>query len=123
MKAKLLTAMVLVGMVVASSFIPSSLPAGQNGMAMRSVYPNPFTISTTFQLTMPKSGNITIAVFDLLGRHMKTLFQGEHEQGKDNIFWDGNDDTGKPVIPGIYICSLFADNNMVTSVKVVKIPA
>jgi len=88
---------------------------------MRSVYPNPFTTSTTFQLTMPRSANILISVHDIVGKHIKTLHDGYHEAGKYDVPWDGKDESGNPVIPGVYICSLFSESSFVTSVKVVKV--
>ncbi|HVZ40703.1 MAG TPA: T9SS type A sorting domain-containing protein [Candidatus Kapabacteria bacterium] len=113
---------VLLGIGVAlPAFFPAKLPAGDQAITVRSVYPNPFTVGTTFQLTMPRTGQIRIAVHDILGKQIKTLFEGEHPSGRYDIYWDGKDETGSPVIPGIYICSLFSSDSYVTSVKVVKV--
>jgi flagellar hook assembly protein FlgD len=122
MKTRLFAALIVLGAMLAiPAIIPSELPAGERTVSMRSVYPNPFTTSTTFQLTMPRNANIVIAVHDLLGKHITTLFEGFHNAGNYPIFWDGKDESGNPVIPGVYICSLFSDNSFVTSVKVVKV--
>jgi flagellar hook assembly protein FlgD len=121
MKSRLLAVLVLVGMALTPSIVPTALPAGESGMSMKTVYPNPFTDHTTFQLTMPRAGNIRIAVYDIVGKHIKLLMEGMHAAGFEDVPWDGKDEAGNPVPPGIYICSLFADNSVVTSVKVVKI--
>lgn len=121
MKKHVLTACILLVGLLMPAFTPTDLPADIRLVAMRRVYPNPFTEGTTFDLTMPRSANIRIAVHDLLGKHVRLLHQGEHEAGKFKIPWDGKDESGVPVIPGIYICSLFSDDSFVTSVKVVKV--
>lgn len=121
MKSRLLTVLALVGMALAPALMPTSLPAGESGMSMKSVYPNPFTDGTTFQLTMPRPGNIRIAVYDIVGKHIKLLKEEMHPAGFEDVYWDGRDEAGTPVAPGVYICSLYSDNSVVTSVKVVKI--
>jgi hypothetical protein len=70
---------------------------------------------------MPRTAEIRIAVHDLLGKPVRTLYTGMHPAGRYDVFWDGNDETGTPVRPGIYICSLFSEDSFVTSVKVVKV--
>lgn len=122
MKARLFTMMVLVGVMSVLPFsAPQWVPAGDQAITVRTVHPNPFTVGTTFQLTMPRNGIIRIAVHDLLGKHIRTLFEGEHPSGTYDVYWDGKDVAGSAVIPGIYICSLFSEDSYVTSVKVVKV--
>src|SRR5690349_9124611 len=122
MKMRLVTALIVAGIAIAAPvMMPSDLPAGESTLTVRRVYPNPFTTSTTFQLTMPRTAEIRIAVHDLLGKHVRTLYTGMHPAGRYDVFWDGNDETGTPVRPGIYICSLFSEDSFVTSVKVVKV--
>jgi flagellar hook assembly protein FlgD len=122
MKTRLIATLIFMGALLAiPALIPSELPAGEGAISMRGVHPNPFTTSTTFQLSMPRNADILIAVHDIVGKHVRTLYEGHHEQGTYPIFWDGKDVTGNPVIPGIYICSLFSENSFVTSVKVVKV--
>ncbi len=104
--------------------ILTPVSAGTGAAGGRAVQPNPFTIGTTFKLNLPESAPIRIVVFDLLGRPVRVLFDGMHQAVRDfDIPWDGNDETGRPVDPGIYICTLFSNNVFVTSVKVVKVTA
>lgn len=122
MNKRLIAALILLGgLITIPALIPSELPAGERTVSMRGVFPNPFTTSTTFQLTMPRNADIRIAVHDIVGKHVRTLYEGHHEAGRYDIFWDGKDLSGNPVIPGIYICSLFSESSFVTSVKVVKV--
>lgn len=101
--------------------ISSHLNANTGLELARRVYPNPFQTSTTFQLKMPNVEKIQIIVFDIIGRKVRTLHDGVHPQGDYPIFWDGNDDNGIPVPQGTYICTLFANDSPVNSVKVIKI--
>jgi hypothetical protein len=101
-------------LVAASALVPPTANA---------VYPNPFRDGdrVLFQLSMPKAAKIKIQIFDLLGRPIRVLHDGEHPEGNYNIEWDGKDETLTNVIAGVYICVLFSDGVAVKSVKVVKI--
>lgn len=89
----------------------------------KAVYPNPFTEGTTFQLTMPRDAPIRITVYDLLGKPIRTLFEGLHAKGQYDVPWDGKDTSGNAVQPGVYICVLFSDGVAVKPVKVIKVAA
>ncbi len=115
-------AMLAIVMLVVSLASPRGLSAGIGLGLSRSVYPNPFTDRTTFQLTMPTEGIVTIRVYDITGRLMKTLEEGTpFAAGSHNIGWDGTDLDSHPAPPGVYVCALFSNNVFVNSVKVVKI--
>lgn len=96
--------------------------SANNGIELaRRVHPNPFRTSTTFQLRMPQVEKIQIIVFDIIGRKVRVLHDGLHPPGDYPIFWDGNDDNGVAVPQGTYICTLFANDVPVNSVKVIKL--
>lgn len=119
---RLQTVLLLAGLLLATAGLPSSLSAGDNGSSMRLVYPNPFTVGTTFQLSMPRPGKVRIVVYDLLGKEVSILKDNvEYGAGNYDVAWDGNDKTGTPVTPGMYICVLFSEGIAVKSVKVVKV--
>lgn len=103
--------------------LTGTIVAAGGGNSTAAVYPNPFTEGTVFQLSMPNDARIRISVYDLLGKPIRMLFEGIHPKGNYDVPWDGNDETGKPVIPGMYICVLFSENVAVKSVKVIKIAA
>ncbi len=111
----------LAGLLAAA--LTQDVSAAGGGAGAKVVYPNPFTEGTVFQLSMPNDARIRISVYDLLGKPIRTLFEGIHPKGNYDVPWDGNDETGKPVIPGMYICVLFSENVAVKSVKVIKIAA
>jgi len=68
--------------------------------------PNPFNGGTTVAFTVPADGPVEVAVFDLRGRCVRTLFQGFHAAGPDSVSWDGRSDAGRNVAAGMYIVRL-----------------
>jgi hypothetical protein len=62
-------------------------------------YPNPFNSITHFQYSSPFDGFVDIAVFDIWGRRMETLFQGFQREGEYRLFWDAFEAPS-----GIYFC-------------------
>ncbi|HXF48733.1 MAG TPA: T9SS type A sorting domain-containing protein [Verrucomicrobiae bacterium] len=73
---------------------PQGFELGQN-------YPNPFNASTSFTLSMPKSGRYLVRIYNLTGQVVKT-FEGEAPAGKQILTWDGTDQKGATVSSGIY---------------------
>ena len=69
-------------------------------------YPNPFNPSTKFKISVPEKSSIEVTVFDISGRRIKTLYNGEAEQGSYFISWDGRDESGKKVPSGVYIYNM-----------------
>lgn len=47
-------------------------------------------------------GEATVELFDLAGRHVKTLARGQFEAGHERVVWDGRDERGAPVRTGMY---------------------
>jgi photosystem II stability/assembly factor-like uncharacterized protein len=68
---------------------------------VHSNYPNPFRSSTaiTFELSAPTNGRLD--VFDMQGRHVAVLFEGERGPGRHEITWDAG-----ALAPGVYISVL-----------------
>ena len=86
-----------------------------------SVYPNPFTESLTVSFKAPGSaGSTHVAVFDVLGRWVRTLAGGAQAPSSSTITWDGRDDTGRPVAAGVYLI-LLRDEDDTDVLKVVRI--
>lgn len=64
-------------------------------------YPNPFNATTSIKYTLPVASYVTIDIYDLLGRRVETLVQGEQPAGYHQITWDANDRSS-----GIYFARL-----------------
>jgi PKD repeat protein len=81
---------------------PSSYELSQN-------YPNPFNANTVIMFTVPRDGAVTIAVYDILGREVVKLVNGEvFAAGVKSIAWDGLDSRGNDVPGGLYFYRMVA---------------
>ena len=69
------------------------------------VYPNPFTSDITIEVWNSEKTEIDVAIYNLLGQRIKNLFNATNE-GKLLLKWDGTNDSGQKVVPGIYLCKV-----------------
>ncbi len=75
-------------------------------------YPNPFNGSTIITMYLPKEENITVKIFDILGREVKKLFYGKAQKGKLTVLWNGKNNTGFDVGSGIYFYRIEMHQNI-----------
>ncbi|MFH1313663.1 MAG: FlgD immunoglobulin-like domain containing protein [Candidatus Eisenbacteria bacterium] len=68
--------------------------------------PNPFSGTTTIGYTLASGQSVRMAVYDMLGRRVRTLVNGQRPEGYSRVIWDSTDDAGNPVSPGVYVISL-----------------
>ena len=54
-------------------------------------YPNPFNAATTLSYMLPKSGSVTISIYNLLGQRVATICEGIQQAGQHSITWDASD--------------------------------
>ncbi len=73
-------------------------------------YPNPFNPVTKISYEIPASSFIEISVFDITGKLVRKLFNGQKEAGFHDIEWNGLDNNGKKVSSGIYLYRIDAKN-------------
>jgi hypothetical protein len=64
--------------------------------------PNPFTGRTNLSVQLPASGSIDLRVYDNSGRVVRTLASGTVVTAHTRLAWDGRDDDGRAVAPGVY---------------------
>jgi galactose oxidase-like protein len=76
--------------------------------ALRQNQPNPFRRTTTIAFDLPVKSSVTLEVFDLLGRKMATIAQGEHPAGAHTVEWDLRGAGGALLRAGIYVYRLRA---------------
>lgn len=55
-------------------------------------YPNPFNGSTSIAYNLPSASFVKIDIYDLLGRKIETLIEGEHQAGNHLITWDASNE-------------------------------
>ncbi|MFH1071071.1 MAG: FlgD immunoglobulin-like domain containing protein [Candidatus Glassbacteria bacterium] len=72
--------------------------------------PNPFNPATTISYTVPdgQRARVTIGIFDLGGRLIRTLVDTDREAGIYTVFWNGLDERGEPAASGVYFYRMTA---------------
>jgi len=78
--------------------------------ALEQNYPNPFNPSTNITFALPEAGEITLAIYNLRGQLVRTLFSGALTAGRHQVVWDSTTDNGARVASGLYIYRLRAKN-------------
>ena len=77
-------------------------------------YPNPFNPTTNIQFDLPKSTDVKLVIYDIIGRQIRTLVDMEMKAGYKSVVWNGENNFGKQVASGIYIYRIVSENNIVT---------
>jgi hypothetical protein len=72
-------------------------------------YPNPFNARTTISFELAASAKATLAIFDILGRHIETLVDEDLLAGRHQVTWDAS-----LVASGIYFYKLQAGDKQET---------
>jgi hypothetical protein len=73
-------------------------------------YPNPFNPTTSINYALPKAGQVSVVVYDLLGSVVKTLVSQYQTEGNYKVAWDATNDNGQMVNTGNYIVKMVAGN-------------
>jgi len=81
------------------------LPALLTGNA-----PNPFRSSTLISFSTTKEGDARLRIYDVEGRLVNTLIEGPLPPGSHAVRWNGEDDAGRRVPPGVYFYRLQGDD-------------
>lgn len=68
--------------------------------------PNPFNPRTTIRFTIPATGIVNLAIYDVNGRLVRTLVDGTVEAGMHEVVWDARDERGHEVASGVYLYRL-----------------
>jgi hypothetical protein len=71
-------------------------------------YPNPFNPSTTIRFGMKAKGLVTVKIYDVAGRLVRTLVSEVKEAGAYSAVWDGRNNLGAHVASGIYFYKMEA---------------
>ncbi|NUQ80713.1 MAG: T9SS type A sorting domain-containing protein [Bacteroidetes bacterium] len=69
-------------------------------------YPNPFNPSTTIRFNLPVSGKVRLTVYDVTGREVAELINGDRPAGTNTVVWSARDRSGAPVSSGLYFYQL-----------------
>ncbi|KAA3658070.1 MAG: T9SS C-terminal target domain-containing protein [Calditrichaeota bacterium] len=90
-----------------SAAVPEEIDLLQN-------YPNPFNPETTIAFELPRSAQVKLDIYSILGQKVRTLVEGSRSAGHHNVAWDARDQFGKQVAGGYYIYRLQVGNTVQT---------
>ncbi len=79
--------------------LPTSFAFHQN-------YPNPFNPSTKLEFDLPKQIDVSLKVYDIMGREITTIINETMDPGYHRRVWNGRNNIGQQLPSGIYIARL-----------------
>lgn len=77
-------------------------------------YPNPFNPATKISFGLPKAAHISLKIYNLLGREVKTLVDSKQPAGHQQVVWDGTNNAGLLLSSGIYFYQLKTESFLQT---------
>jgi len=85
------------------------------------LYPNPFRDMLSIKVNSIEEGKSEIAIYNIKGQKVSTLFSGDIAKGKYNFQWDGKNDEGKKIATGHYFVKFkIKDREIVRKVLMIK---
>ena len=74
-----------------------------NELSLEQNYPNPFNGETVIPYRIDRPGQVTITIYDILGRTVRELVNHYHPPGDYIVRWAGRDAQHQPVSSGVYV--------------------
>ena len=75
-------------------------------------YPNPFNSNTTINYYLPASGSVSLRIYNVQGKLVRTIVDKTQQAGEFSVSWDGLSDRGDFVASGIYFYMLRQGKNV-----------
>ncbi|MEZ5064119.1 MAG: FlgD immunoglobulin-like domain containing protein [bacterium] len=91
---------------------PGGLSAPSGRLALSPARPNPFRDRVTFEYAVPADRSGVAMVYDVSGRHVRTL--ANESRGRGTLSWDGRDSAGQRLASGIYFVRLQLGQEKIT---------
>jgi len=86
---------------------------------LRQNYPNPFNPTTTISYGLPENADVSIIIYDIKGREVRTLVQTNQSAGWHDVAWDGITNSNTMVSTGVYFARIIAGGNFTDVIKMV----
>ena len=80
-----------------------------NSTELSNIYPNPFNPSTTIEYALNVASDVSLHIYDMQGRVVKTLVSNNLDAGSHSIVWNGINDNGVQVSSGMYLVRMEAN--------------
>lgn len=104
-------------------FQPATTSVGPGGRDIASVLSppsrNPMTRTTQVRYVLAEEGRVSLNVYDVRGRFVACLVEGRQGLGEWSVVWDGRDETGRTLAPGVYYLRLMVNGRHAASTKAV----
>jgi len=71
-------------------------------------YPNPFNPTTTIEYDVAVASEVSIVIYDMMGREVKTLVSDYSNPGSYSVVWNAKNDQGLEVSAGMYVYKMIA---------------
>ncbi len=90
------------------------LPGTPASVALAQSIPNPARDGVAISFTIPQRGQVSIRLYDVSGRMVRTLYDGPAEAGSHTVRWDRRSASGQRVAPGLYFYDLNVEGARLT---------
>lgn len=91
-----------------ASFTETKIADVPTTTGLGAAYPNPFTSSMAVEYRLDEAKQVTVAVYDMLGRRVRTLTDGRVQPGLHTVTWNGENADGIPASSGVYVVRMQA---------------
>jgi hypothetical protein len=85
------------------------------GFKLYQNHPNPFNRETKIRFMLERPAFVTLDIYNLLGRKVRTLISQHLDEGDTAVSWEGKDDSGKDACSGIYFYRIKVGNSSQTN--------
>ncbi len=82
------------------------------------LYPNPVKSNAVFNFSLLKNYSVSLKIYDLLGKEIKTIAAGDLSAGTYTFNWNADNNNGTKLNNGCYFYSLYLDNTKVKTAKI-----
>ena len=93
--------------------VPGEVPSTDR-LVLNQNKPNPFNPTTSISFTLPTKSQVSLKVYDIAGREVRTLVDGVLEAGTNQVTWLGHDNRGNDVSSGVYFYRMTAGKETAT---------
>lgn len=94
---------------------PGEIPAAPLSLT---AHPSPFHAQTQFRFDLDRPGAVRLEVYDVRGRRVAMLLEGDHPAGIHTVAWTGRTDEGGSAPSGVYLARLMAGDRRVSTTLV-----
>lgn len=88
--------------------VEDELITAPEGFSLAQNYPNPFNPATVIRFNLPMAAEASLVVYDLMGREVVRLVDGNIKSGFYEVMWNSHSTDGREMAAGIYIARLTA---------------